>query len=65
MKIFQPQWNAFRTFLQGGSFWNGKHHGVAVVGDDGSTQPYYWSWQQFASEGIVPKVGDNLTVFTC
>jgi hypothetical protein len=41
-------------------FWNGKHDGDAIVGDDGSAQKYYWSWELLASEGIVPRPGDKL-----
>jgi hypothetical protein len=41
-------------------FWNGKHDGDTIVGDDGSAQKYYWSWEILASEGIVPRPGDKL-----
>jgi len=55
--FFETQMNAYQTLLNGQAFWNGKHFGDQVVGTDGSLQPEYWSWQQLASEGIVPKPG--------
>ena len=39
-------------------FWNGKHDGDAIVGEDGSEQKYYWSWELLAQEGIVPRPGE-------
>lgn len=63
--FFQAQFAAYQTFLQGSSFWNGKHNGTVVVGNDGSTQKEYWSWEQLASEGIVPKPGADLSAYAC
>ena len=61
--FFQSQVSAYQTFLNGGSFWNGKHNGTEVVGTDGSMQPYYWSWEVLASEGIVPRPGATLQTY--
>jgi hypothetical protein len=63
--MFQTQLQAYTGMLAGGAFWNAKHAGTNVVGDDGSKQPMYRSWEQLASEGIVPKAGEELTVATC
>ncbi|KAJ4335636.1 hypothetical protein N0V95_008850 [Ascochyta clinopodiicola] len=63
--FFQTQLQAYMTSLAGGAFWNGKHNGTGIVGDDGSKQPEYWSWQQLASEGIVPKPGDAVVAASC
>lgn len=57
---YRAQLQVYTSYLNGGMFWNGKHDGNAVVGDDGSQQKYYWSWEILASEGIVPKPGDKL-----
>ncbi|KAH0037550.1 glycoside hydrolase family 5 protein, partial [Aureobasidium melanogenum] len=58
--FFRSQLQAYTHYLSGGMFWNGKHDGNAIVGDDGSEQKYYWSWEILASEGIVPRPGDQL-----
>jgi aryl-phospho-beta-D-glucosidase BglC (GH1 family) len=63
--FFQTQLQAYLSKLAGGAFWNAKHNGTGVVGDDGSLQPMYWSWTQLASEGIVPKSGDTVVAATC
>jgi hypothetical protein len=63
--FFQTQFNAYNTYLNGGAFWNGKHRGTVVVGDDNSTQPEYWGWQTMAAEGVIPKVGETLIAATC
>jgi aryl-phospho-beta-D-glucosidase BglC (GH1 family) len=63
--LFQTQLQAYTGMLAGGAFWNAKHKGPNVVGDDGSQQYFYWSWEQLASEGIVPKAGEVLDVATC
>lgn len=63
--FFQTQLQAYMGMLAGGAFWNAKHNGTSVVGDDGSKQPSYWSWSQLASEGIVPKAGDTVLAATC
>ncbi|KAI5212363.1 glycoside hydrolase [Aureobasidium subglaciale] len=58
--FYRSQLQAYTQYLSGGMFWNGKHDGDAIVGDDGSAQKYYWSWQLLAAEGIVPRPGDKL-----
>lgn len=58
--FYRSQLQAYTQYLSGGMFWNGKHDGDAIVGDDGSAQKYYWSWEILASEGIVPRPGDKL-----
>ncbi|KAM0705899.1 hypothetical protein Q7P35_007259 [Cladosporium inversicolor] len=58
--FYRGQFQAYSKYLNGGMFWNGKHAGDAVVGEDGSQQKYYWSWEILASEGIVPKPGDQI-----
>ncbi|KAK5715661.1 hypothetical protein LTR17_016730 [Elasticomyces elasticus] len=58
--FFDSQFSAYTTFLNGGAFWNGKHNGTNIVGDDGTDQTFYWSWQKLASEGIVPKAGETV-----
>jgi aryl-phospho-beta-D-glucosidase BglC (GH1 family) len=58
--FYRAQLQAYTSYLNGGMFWNGKHDGNAIVGDDGSEQKYYWSWEILASEGIVPRPGDKL-----
>ncbi|CAD0089800.1 unnamed protein product [Aureobasidium vineae] len=58
--FYRSQLQAYSQYLQGGMFWNGKHDGDAIVGDDGSAQKYYWSWEILASEGVVPHPGDKL-----
>jgi hypothetical protein len=63
--FFQTQLQAYMGMLAGGAFWNAKHNGTGVVGDDGSKQPSYWSWSQLASDGIVPKAGDTVLAATC
>jgi hypothetical protein len=63
--FFQTQLQAYLGMLAGGAFWSAKHNGTNVVGDDGSKQPMYWSWEQLASEGIVPKAGETITAATC
>ncbi|KAI0470489.1 glycoside hydrolase superfamily [Xylariaceae sp. FL0804] len=62
-QLFRSQFSAYTTFLNGGAFWNGKHNGTNVVGDDNSTQPYYWSWEVLADEGIVPKKGETVQTY--
>jgi hypothetical protein len=39
--FFQTQLQAYTGMLAGGAFWNAKHAGENVVGDDGSKQPIY------------------------
>jgi aryl-phospho-beta-D-glucosidase BglC (GH1 family) len=62
-KLFQSQYSAYMTYLNGGAFWNAKHFGTNIVGDDNSTQEYYWSWEQIAKDGIALKPGEELTAF--
>lgn len=63
--FFQSQLQAYMTMLNGGAFWNAKHNGTNVVGTDGSVQRDYWSWEQLASEGIVPKAGETVSAVNC
>ena len=63
--FFQTQLQAYLGMLAGGAFWNGKHDGTVVVGDDGSKQPSYWSWEVLAKEGIIPKAGETVVAATC
>jgi aryl-phospho-beta-D-glucosidase BglC (GH1 family) len=58
--FYRGQFQAYTEYLNGGMFWNGKHAGDAIVGEDGSEQKYYWSWEILASEGVVPKPGDQI-----
>ncbi|KAH0278685.1 putative glycerophosphodiester phosphodiesterase, partial [Aureobasidium melanogenum] len=58
--FLRSQLQAYTHYPSGGMFWNGKHDGDTIVGDDGSEQKYYWSWKILASEGIVPRPGDQL-----
>jgi hypothetical protein len=57
---YPGQFQAYNTYLNGGMFWNGKHDGDAIVGEDGSEQKNYWSWEILAQDGIVPRPGDQL-----
>lgn len=63
--FFQTQLRAYLSMLAGGAFWNGKHDGTVVVGDDGSKQPSYWSWEVLDKDGIVPKAGETIVAVTC
>jgi hypothetical protein len=63
--FYRSQLQAYTQYLSGGMFWNGKHDGDAIVGDDGPVQKYYWSWELLASEGIVPRPGNKLESLCC
>lgn len=63
--LFRSQLQAYTGMLAGGAFWNAKHNSTLVVGDDGSQQYMYWSWEQLASEGIVPRPGEKVEAVTC
>jgi aryl-phospho-beta-D-glucosidase BglC (GH1 family) len=58
--FYHGQFQAYNSYLNGGMFWNGKHDGDAIVGEDGSEQKNYWSWEILAQDGIVPRPGDQL-----
>lgn len=62
---YQTQLQAYTTMLAGGAFWNAKHKSTLVVGDDGSQQFMYWSWEQLASQGIAPRPGEKIEAATC
>ncbi|KAH9890241.1 glycoside hydrolase superfamily [Xylariomycetidae sp. FL2044] len=63
--FYQTQFDAYIKYVHGGAFWNGKHAGPNVVGDDGTDQTYYWSFQKMASQGVIKKPGEQTNTITC
>ncbi|KAI1864409.1 uncharacterized protein JN550_008966 [Neoarthrinium moseri] len=63
--FYYSQWDAYNTYMSGGAFWNGKHMGTNVIGDDSTDQSYYWSFQKLASQGVIKKLGETYTAYTC
>ncbi|KAF4963113.1 hypothetical protein FSARC_8826 [Fusarium sarcochroum] len=64
--FFYSQAAAYEKYLNGGTFWSGKHFGTNVIGDkDGSTQESYWSFTQLIKDGVIVKRGQEGKVVQC